>query len=113
MKPLKVVLIPVVLLMVMATGMYSADVTPAMFQEKGVLLETIGDDEILCVILTDNAEYERASRWFILKGVGQNRELGANLSAFLLVDQLLASPCNKYLAVLSLKCFLAKIIMAL
>lgn len=68
-------------------------------EEKGILLERIGENnEILCVI---NTGTEDGSYWFILEGIGQNRQPGSNLAAFLQVSQLLASPDKKYLGVLS------------
>jgi hypothetical protein len=75
------------------------DITPEILKNKGIILVDIGDNQILCVINTDD---EKGAYWFILNGGYYNSHvLGTGLSAFHLVSQILASPDKKYLAVLS------------
>jgi hypothetical protein len=77
---------------------YAADITPKILSEKGVLMQSIGKGDVLCVI---NTGYENGAYWFLLKGMGENHLIGNNLAALAEVHQLTVSPDRKYLAVLS------------
>jgi hypothetical protein len=77
---------------------FTEDITQNDLQDKGVLLHSIGNEELLCVI---NTEDENGAYWFILKNMGRSREIGSNLSCLYQVDHILPSPDNRYLAVLS------------
>lgn len=81
-----------------ASCVFTRDITLKDLQLKGVLLQSIGNEELLCVI---NTEDENGAYWFILKDMGHSREIGHGLSCLLLVDQILPSPDHKYLAVVS------------
>jgi hypothetical protein len=92
MKNLRVLIIPIVMLVLVTNCVLSAD----MLRDRGVLLEPIGGEELLCVVNTGD---ENGAYWFILKEMGQNRAIGSNLSALHEVNQILASPGSTYLAV--------------
>jgi len=87
-----------VIYVLIAHCVFSQDITQKVLQDKGVLLQSIGDEELLCVI---NTEDETGAHWFILKDMGRSREIGSNLSCLHQVHQILPSPDNKHLAVLS------------
>lgn len=94
---LSIVVLLLVLLLVARLG-FSRDITPEILGNKGVLIHTIGNDELLCVI---NTGYENGAYWFLVSGTRNNREIGHNLSQLAEVSQLMVSPDKKYLAVLS------------
>jgi len=94
----KIKLITAVIFVLIASGVFTRDITPKDLQEKGVLLQSIGNEELLCVI---NTEDENGAYWFILKDMGHSRAIGSSLSCLLLVDQILPSPDHRYLAVVS------------
>lgn len=87
-----------VLFLLIANCVFTRDITEKDLQEKGVLLQSIGNEELLCVI---NTEDENGAYWFILKDMGRSREIGSNLSCLHQVDHILPSPDNRHLAVLS------------
>ena len=87
-----------VIFVFIACCVFPRDINKKDLQAKGVLLQSIGDEELLCVI---NTEDETGAHWFILKDMGRSREIGSNLSCLHLVDHILPSPDNRYLAVLS------------
>ena len=87
-----------VIFVLIAICAFTREITQKDLQDKGVLLQSIGDEELLCVINTGN---ENGAYWFILKDMGRGRELGSNLSCLYQVDHILPSPDNRYLAVLS------------
>ena len=98
MNHLRALIINTVMLVSIANCIFSSDITPTILQDKGVLVESIGNEELLCVI---NTEDEKGACWFILKPMGHNREIGSNLSALHEVNQILVSPDSNRLAVLS------------
>jgi len=86
----------VFLLLFLIQGSFSADVTPKVLLEKGILLEAIGNEELLMVIDTSEGD---GPYWFIL---GETRRyLGSGHSALSMVSQLSVSPDSRYQAVLS------------
>jgi hypothetical protein len=87
-----------VICVLIAHCVFTRDNTKKDLQDKGVLLHSIGNEELLCVINTEN---ENGAYWFILKNMGRSRELGSNLSCLHQVHQILPSPDNRYLAVAS------------
>jgi hypothetical protein len=91
-------IIAIVIFVLIAPCAFTRDITKKDLQDKGVLLQSIGNEELLCVI---NTEDETGAHWFILKDMGRSREIGFNLSCLHLVDHILPSTDNKYLAVLS------------
>ena len=91
-------IIATVIFMLIAHCVFTRDITEKNLQEKGVLLQSIGNEELLCVI---NTEDENGAHWFILKDMGHSREIGSNLSCLHQVHQILPSPDNRHLAVLS------------
>jgi hypothetical protein len=94
----KIIIIASVIFVLMADGVFTRDITEKILQDKGVLLQSIGNEELLCVI---NTEDEDGDHWFILKDMGHSREIGSNLSCLYQVHQILPSPDHRYLAVLS------------
>ncbi len=87
-----------VICVLIAHCVFTRDNTKKDLQEKGVLLHSIGNEELLCVI---NTEEENGAHWFILKDMGRSREIGSNLSCLHQVDHILPSPTNRYLVVAS------------
>jgi hypothetical protein len=87
-----------VIYVLIAHCVFSQDITSKILQDKGVLLQSMGNEELLCVI---NTEDETGAHWFILKDMGRSREIGSNLSCLHQVDHILPSPDNRHLAVLS------------
>jgi hypothetical protein len=87
-----------VIFVLIAHCAFTRDITSKILQDKGVLLQSIGNEELLCVI---NTEDENGAHWFILKDMGRSREIGSNLSCLHQVDQILPSPDYRHLAVLS------------
>ncbi len=97
----KIKIIATVIFGLIAHCAFTREITQKDLQDKGVLLQSIGNEELLCVINTDNTEDENGAYWFILKDMGRSREIGSNLSCLYQVHQILPSPDNRYLAVLS------------
>jgi len=97
----KIKIIATAIFVLIAHCAFTQDITREILQDKGVLLQAIGNEELLCVINTDNTENENGAYWFILKDMGHSREIGSNLSCLYQVHQILPSPDNRYLAVLS------------
>lgn len=87
-----------VIFVFIACCIFPREITQKILQDKGVLLQPIGNEELLCVI---NTEDETGAHWFILKDMGRSREIGSNLSCLYQVHKVLPSPDNKHLAVLS------------
>ena len=87
-----------VIFVLIAHCVFTRGITEKILQDKGVLLQTIGNEELLCVI---NTEDENGAHWFILKDMGRSREIGSNLSCLYQVHQILPSPDYRYLVVLS------------
>ena len=94
----KIKIISIVIFVLIGHCAFTGDITQNDLQDKGVLLHSIGNEELLCVI---NTESENGAYWFILKDMGRSREIGSNLSCLYQVDHILPSPDNRYLAVLS------------
>jgi hypothetical protein len=94
----KIKIISIVIFVLIGHYAFTGDITQKDLHDKGVLLHSIGNEELLCVI---NTEDENGAYWFILKDMGRSRELGSNLSCLYQVDHILPSPDNRYLAVLS------------
>jgi len=78
--------------------LFSKDVTPPFLDAKGVIIHSITEGRFLCVI---NTGYDEGAYWFLLEGMNKNREIGKGLSRLAEVNQLMASPDGKYLAVCS------------
>jgi hypothetical protein len=91
-------IIATVIFMLIGHCVFPGDITQKDLLDKGVLLQSMGNEELLCVI---NTEDETGAHWFILKDMGRSREIGSNLSCLHQVDHILPSPDNKHLAVLS------------
>jgi hypothetical protein len=94
----KIKIIATVIFVSIAHCIFTQDITEKILQNKGVLLQSIGNEELLCVI---NTEDENGAHWFILKDMGRSREIGSNLSCLHQVHQILPSLDHRYLAVLS------------
>ena len=94
----KIKIISIVIFVLIGHCAFTGEITQKDLQDKGVLLHSIGNEELLCVI---NTEDENGAYWFILKNMGRSREIGSGLSCLHLVDHILPSPDNRYLAVLS------------
>ncbi len=91
-------IIAIVIFVLIGHCVFPGDITEKDLQDKGVLLQAIGNEELLCVINTGD---ENGAHWFILKDMGRSREIGSNLSCLHQVDHILPSPDNRHLAVLS------------
>jgi len=96
-KTITLLIIFMVLLHVSMSYAADQDITLKQVRDKNVIVQDIGNNEIVMVIMTPQ---DGGSYWFLLKEFG-NFKLGENLSSFYQVDCFLASPDGKYLAVTS------------